>query len=180
MKRYFGFAATLVMTLIVSFVTPVLAHADVYQYAVTDPELGINFTFDESSLASSGTVTSGFTSVTVPAGHTLVGFGWNSVAGGPCNSGAIGSTAFQGFACAGDTLQALPNLNTTDVLLFAAGSFLSTGTFTATNLSGYTVTITDLSSSVPSAVPEPSSLFLLGTGALGFFGPIRRKLLHRV
>jgi hypothetical protein len=28
-----------------------------------------------------------------------------------------------------------------------------------------------------STVPEPSSLLLMGTGALGFFGPIRRKLL---
>jgi len=29
-------------------------------------------------------------------------------------------------------------------------------------------------------VPEPSSLILFGTGALGLFGPIRRKLLpHR-
>jgi len=30
-----------------------------------------------------------------------------------------------------------------------------------------------------SAVPEPSSLILLGTGALGLFGPIRNKLLPR-
>jgi hypothetical protein len=32
-------------------------------------------------------------------------------------------------------------------------------------------------SSSPSSVPEPSSLILLGIGALGFFGPVRRKLL---
>ena len=31
----------------------------------------------------------------------------------------------------------------------------------------------------PSAVPEPSNMLLLGTGALGLLGPIRRKLLHR-
>jgi PEP-CTERM motif len=29
-----------------------------------------------------------------------------------------------------------------------------------------------------SAVPEPSSLMLLGSGALGLIGPVRRKLLH--
>jgi len=29
----------------------------------------------------------------------------------------------------------------------------------------------------PASTPEPSSLLLLGTGALGFLGPIRRKLL---
>jgi len=32
---------------------------------------------------------------------------------------------------------------------------------------------------VPAPSPEPSSLLLLGTGALGLLGPIRRKLLPR-
>ena len=45
---------------------------------------------------------------------------------------------------------------------YATDITIGTGTLTVTNTS---------------AVPEPSSLALLGTGVLGFLGPIRRKLL---
>ena len=52
--------------------------------------------------------------------------------------------------------------NITSELALAFGPTIGTGTLTITNTA---------------AVPEPSSLMLLGTGVLGCFGPIRRKLL---
>ncbi len=41
-----------------------------------------------------------------------------------------------------------------------------------------TLVISDLSSPTPSAVPEPSTLALLGTGVVGAFGVDRRKILR--
>jgi hypothetical protein len=53
-------------------------------------------------------------------------------------------------------------------------TILGGGSITTSNLFFEPFQIT---SSPTPQVPEPCSLLLLGTGALGFFGPIRRKLL---
>jgi hypothetical protein len=53
--------------------------------------------------------------------------------------------------------------------VFTDGSMESFGTHTSL-IYGEPGTLT-----ISTAVPEPSSILLLGTGALGLFGPIRRK-----
>jgi len=62
-----------------------------------------------------------------------------------------------------------------DIVVFPAGAFLSAGTFIGTATTGEAafVTITDLGVTV---TPEPSSLMLLGCGALGLLGVMRRNL----
>ena len=166
-SRYVGIAATI--TLMVWLFTAVPSHADTFQYSVVDTINSVSFTFTvtETSLASSGVVTTGFSNVSVPAGDTLAGFAWNSAAGGTC----FGASS-PGSACADYQLNVSGGGGETVTGAFSSGSFLSPGTYTSTtNGSSYTVTITDLT-----AVPEPSSVMLLGSGALGLVGVIRRKL----
>jgi len=66
---------------------------------------------------------------------------------------------------------------------FSAGTYPLNAVITRCNTTclneGFQDTAPESGSQFISSVPEPSSLVLLGTGALGLFGPIRRKLLPR-
>jgi PEP-CTERM motif-containing protein len=132
------------------------AKADTFLYDFSVPNgfgnVGgvVNIQFTEATLAPSGDVTS-FLSATDPSG-VVTDFLWNSAAGAFC-----GNVAISGFGCAEYRIP-----SGFAAFAFAAGSFLSPGTYTDAFTAGATLTITDIS-----AVPEPSSLLLLATGLLG-------------
>jgi hypothetical protein len=151
---------TLLLLAVSAIAFPSLASAGSFLYTVTDTYQKASFSFEETTLASSGTVTSGFFNVTL--GDTVNGFTWNSASGGTCSIGG-GIDTFGGQACAGDQI----NSFAPPFFPFAAGSFLSTGTYNST--SGppeMTVAI--------QAVPEPSAVAVLGSGLLFVAGGLWR------
>ena len=176
MARKLGIAAILsVVVAILPFINPLVARADTFQYSVTTvPGFGssFQFSFTEPTLASSGDVTSGFFSITIPKFWSLDGFSWNSAAGGDCPVYHIEPDSFDSFGCAA-VGYSLGSTIGRDLEAFTPGSFLAPGIFKSTILGNpflgvMTVTITDVS------VPEPSTLMLLGTGVLTLFGITRK------
>lgn len=150
------------LVLAVSAITfPSLASAGSYLYTVTDNSNNTSFSFYETTLASTGTVTPpAFFNVT--PGDTVNVFNWNSAAGAFCKIGGVESGPFPG-GCAADYI------NTSMTFFgFAAGSFLSTGTYISNDPTGMTVEI--------QSIPEPSAVAVLGSGLLFVAGGLWRKL----
>lgn len=164
--------ACTVFALVAFLGSPLLAQADTYQYSVTDIH-GVNFSFTTSSLASSGSIASGFSVVTVPGAGILTGFGWNSASGGDCSAPPYpaGTVSFAGDACAAYAANSGGQFGYGNP--FTVGSFLNPGTYVSLD-SNMTVTITDLTTS---AVPEPSGLLLFATGLLTLAAMTWRKTL---
>jgi PEP-CTERM motif-containing protein len=100
-------------------------------------------------------------SATDPSG-TIADFQWNSAAGGQCIIVSIGGSGCAGYMITNTAWAAFA---------FVPGSFLGPGTYTDTLGAGATLTITDIT-----AVPEPSSLLLLGTGLLGLGLLVKRHI----
>jgi hypothetical protein len=109
------------------------------------------------------------TFISAPAGYTLVDGGLNN---GGCSGSGAGFFCFSGSVNAGGVYVFEASIKDTpdstgsikDQFFNAAGSKIE-------QLSEDTTVGTH----VPSAAPEPSSLMLLGTGALGLAGAVRRK-----
>ena len=162
---------------------PTVAYAD-FIYKVDDHALGSSYSFVQPTLNSSGFVpSSGFYDVTLPTntfpgyslnGTTLADFVWNTNKGGWCMVPGYGGASHPSWACALSfyKLDKWPGSGMV-IGLFDPGAFLSPGTYDSIpvgSLDPYlTVTITDTSA----VLPEPPSLILLGTLALGLIG---RKL----
>jgi len=161
MARKSGIAAILTVAVaILPFINPLVARADTFQYTVHEGST-IGFSFSEPTLPSSGEVTSGFFDIAVPAGNSLLGFSWNSAAGGGCELPILGPRSFVGLGCAAVGLNLDDGRVSGLYQSFTAGSFLAPGTYSAGSI---TVAITDVS------VPEPSTIMLLGIGVLSLFG----------
>ena len=173
------FVLQLSLTFALCLMVPLLAHAD-YFYSFSGETTG-------------GTVdTFTFTSTTLIQTDTVVSLS-SCVSGGvPCSYAAIYPNGASYVDPGNPTIyydQMITGPSTGDFYFFESDAFGQVGVHTTdafftSLLSEYepdldigtgTLTVTNTS-----AVPEPSSLALLGTGVLGFLGPIRRKLLpHR-
>jgi len=165
----------LVTAFALSLVVPTLARADyVYSFSAETSGGAVDtFSFTSATLIQSNTVLTSWTSC-VSGGITcsftvLDPNGLSSSVDGSTTyydslqiDGTLGDYYFFPSGAFSQIGQHTTDANITSALSLAFGPTIGTGTLTITNTS---------------AVPEPSSLMLLGTGVLGCFGPIRRKLL---
>ena len=148
------------------------AKADTFQYEFTpaqfDGSVNLVFTITTATLPSSGDVTSFTTDTSSFGAGAITEFAWNSASGGDC----LGRS-FESEGCAAFEVRSNPNA--IGSFGYAAGSFLSPGTYTSIPGGGVLV-ITDLGT--VSGVPEPSSLLLLGCGLFGL--PIVARFGSRI
>ena len=142
--------------------------ADTFQFEFTSApfagSLNLVFTITAAVLPPSGDVTSFTTNTSSFGAGAISEFAWNSASGGDC----IGRSNI-GAGCAAFEINSNPNA--IGIFGYAAGSFLSSGTYTS-NPGGGILVITDLGT--VSGVPEPSSLLLLCGGLASLLG-LRRK-----
>ena len=160
----------LTMTFALCMIAPPLARAD-YVYSFSGETAGgtvDSFTFTTPTLIQSNSDT--------------VVINWTS-----CVSGGI-TCSFIAFESGGSPPNDMLQIDDGpgDYYFFASGTFSQVGQYTtdssltsALSLAfGPSIGTGTLSITNTSAVPEPSTLMLLGTGALGLLGPIRRNLLR--
>jgi len=170
------FVLQLALTFALCLMLPLLAHAD--------------YVYSFSGETTDGTVdTFTFTSTTLIRSETAISLSSCLSGGVPCSYVAIYPDGASYVDPGNPTIyydQMITGPNPGDYYFFDSGAFGQVGIHTtdafftslmeeyATDITigTGTLTVTDTST-----VPEPSGLMLLGTGVLGFVGPIRRKLL---
>jgi len=172
------------LTVLSIFAAPLAAHADSYTFSIsTGPSTGGS---PAASFVASGTLTG--TASAAPPALTLTGVTGSAqgyVFTGVVPLGTANSFTYDNLLY---TSPSARHVDTNGVLLFLSSS-VGTSLAHVYDNNGYHVDVFDPREPgdvtpfniqsfdiTPAAVPEPSTLALLGTGALGVLGAVRRRL----
>jgi len=138
------------------------AHADIlYSFSSATPNMSWSFTEPTFITTDTTVAAASLTSVDPPAGCSIFDV-------------SIGGPATVNFSV-GTNFAALCNGNSGTGVGFNDGPINHLGTYSPNNPDIHATLVVS-----STTVPEPSSLILVATGALGLLGPVRRKVLpHR-
>lgn len=174
------------LTVLSIFAAPLAAHADSYTFSIsTGPSTGGS---PAASFVASGTLT-GTSASAAPPALTLTGVTGSAqgyVFTGVVPLGTANSFTYDNLLY---TSPSARHVDTNGVLLFLSSSVGTSLAHVYDNNNGYHVDVFDPREPgdvtpfniqsfdiTPAAVPEPSTLALLGTGALSVLGAVRRRL----